>query len=61
MKAMLVNAYGEHAVFEAAEIAKPQLRAGHVLVNIAASGVNTVDAMIRTMGKAYRLATAVGR
>lgn len=55
MKAMLVNAYGEHAVFEAAEIAKPQLRAGHVLVNIAASSVNTVDTMIRTMGKALPL------
>ena len=55
MKAMLVNDYGGHAVFEAAEIEKPRLRAGHVLVNIAASSVNTVDTMIRTMGKALPL------
>jgi NADPH:quinone reductase len=51
MKAMLVNAYGEDAVFEAAEVEKPKVRAGHVLVRIAASSVNTVDTMIRKMGK----------
>ena len=51
MKAMLIKAYGENAEFESAEIEKPQVRAGHVLVKIAASSVNTVDTMIRTMGK----------
>ncbi|MEM9217800.1 MAG: zinc-dependent alcohol dehydrogenase family protein [Cyanobacteria bacterium P01_F01_bin.150] len=51
MKAMLVKAYGENAVFEAAEIEKPEVKAGHILVKIAASSVNTVDTMIRTMGK----------
>jgi len=51
MKAMLLNAYGENAEFEAAEVEKPEVKAGHVLVNIAASSVNTVDTMIRTMGK----------
>ncbi|MDP1767234.1 MAG: zinc-dependent alcohol dehydrogenase family protein [Nitrospirota bacterium] len=56
MKAMLIHAYGEHAVFEAAELEKPKVRAGHVLVNIAASSVNTVDTMIRKMGKALPLA-----
>ena len=55
MKAMRINAYGEHAVFETAEVAKPELKAGHVLVRIAASSVNTVDTMIRTMGKALPL------
>lgn len=51
MKAMLIKAYGENAVFEAAEVQKPEVKTGHVLVNIAASSVNTVDTMIRTMGK----------
>lgn len=51
MKAMLIKAYGEDAVFEAAEVEKPAIKAGHVLVKIAASSVNTVDTMIRTMGK----------
>ena len=51
MKAMIVNAYGSDAVFEAAEVETPEVREGHVLVRIAASSVNTVDTMIRTMGK----------
>lgn len=51
MKAMLIKSYGEDAVFETAEIDKPQVKAGHVLVKIAASSVNTVDTMIRKMGK----------
>ena len=51
MKAMLIKSYGENAEFELAEIEKPQVKAGHVLVKIAASSVNTVDTMIRKMGK----------
>ena len=51
MKAMLIKSYGKDAVFELAEIEKPQVKAGHVLVKIAASSVNTVDMMIRKMGK----------
>jgi NADPH:quinone reductase len=50
MKAMIVNQFGDHDVFEVTEIAKPQLKPGHVLVKIAASSVNTVDTMIRQMG-----------
>ena len=48
---MLIKAYGENARFEVAEIEKPTIKAGHVLVKIAASSVNTVDTMIRKMGK----------
>lgn len=48
---MLINAYGENAVFEAAEVDIPEVKAGHVRVKIAASSVNTVDTMIRKMGK----------
>ena len=51
MKAMLIKSYGEDAEFELAEIEKPQVKKGHVLVKIAASSVNTVDTMIRKMGK----------
>ena len=51
MNAMLIKTYGEDAVFEPAEVAAPQVKPGHVLVKIAASSVNTVDTMIRTMGK----------
>lgn len=51
MKAMLIHTYGEDAVFETAEVNKPKVKAGHVLVKIAASSVNTADTMIRKMGK----------
>lgn len=51
MQAMIVNAYGEDAVFEAAEVATPDAKPGHALIRIAASSVNTVDTMIRKMGK----------
>ncbi|WP_430409497.1 zinc-dependent alcohol dehydrogenase family protein [Kordia sp.] len=51
MKAMLITEYGENAVFEKQEIAIPNLQSGEVLIKIAASSVNTVDTMIRKMGK----------
>jgi len=51
MKAMIVKAYGAPEVFEAADIAKPELKPGHVRVAIAATSVNMVDTMIREMGK----------
>lgn len=51
MKAMLINTYGENAKFELIEVEKPKLKSGHILVKIAASSVNTVDTMIRSMGK----------
>ncbi|MEM1108341.1 MAG: zinc-dependent alcohol dehydrogenase family protein [Planctomycetota bacterium] len=50
MKAMLLKSYGPDSVFEAVEVDTPQAKAGEVLVKIAASSVNTVDTMIRTMG-----------
>lgn len=51
MKAMTINAFGGSEVFEAAEIAKPEVKAGHVVVKVAATSVNTVDTMIRQMGE----------
>lgn len=50
MKAMIINTFGDSDVFEAAELAMPALSAGQVLVNIAASSVNTVDMKIREAG-----------
>lgn len=51
MKAMVIKSYGEAAVFESAEVETPAVKAGSVLVKIAASSVNTVDTMIRRMGR----------
>lgn len=51
MNAMIIDEYGENAVFKNKEVETPELKAGHVLVKIAASSVNTVDTMISKMGK----------
>lgn len=55
MKAILIYKYGEDAIFETTEIEKPQPQKGEVLIKIAASSVNTVDTMIRKMGKGLAL------
>jgi NADPH2:quinone reductase len=59
MKAMILNQYGENAAFQAAELPKPVVKAGHVLVRIAATSVNTVDTMIRQMGQDLPLSPAL--
>ena len=51
MKAMLLNAYGDNAEFQLTDLPKPELKPGHVLLRVAATSVNTVDTMIRQMGK----------
>lgn len=51
MKAMIIKSYGNSEVFEQADIDTPELVPGHVLVKVAATSVNTVDTMIRSMGK----------
>lgn len=58
MKAMILNEYGEKAVFEYKEVEKPTLRPGHVLIKIAASSINTVDTMIKQMGADLPLSPA---
>ena len=50
MKAMILNTYGEASKFETAELPAPTIKPGHVMVQIAATIVNTVDTMIRIMG-----------
>ena len=56
MKAMIIKSFGASEVFEMAEITKPEIKSGHVLVNIKASSVNTVDTMIRLIGDDLPLA-----
>ncbi|GAB2686392.1 zinc-dependent alcohol dehydrogenase family protein [Aliiglaciecola sp. 3_MG-2023] len=56
MKAMIIKAYGGSDVFEAAEVAKPAVKSGHVLVKIAATSVNTVDTMLRELGAEFPIA-----
>lgn len=51
MRAMVLNEYGPTAAFQSADVADPVAGPGQLLVRIAASSVNTVDTMIRTMGK----------
>lgn len=51
MKAMILNTYGGDAEFQLTDLAPPSIKAGQVLVRVAASSVNTVDTMIRQMGK----------
>ena len=58
MKAMILNTYGEDSVFQKEEVAMPKLKQGEVLIRIAASSVNTVDTMIRKMGKDLPLSPA---
>lgn len=55
MKAMVVNEFGATNVFEVSNVEKPQVKAGHIVVRVAATSVNTVDMMIREMGKALPL------
>ncbi len=50
MKAMVLNEYGDNAEFQLTELARPAVKAGHVVVHVVATSVNTVDTMIRQMG-----------
>lgn len=51
MKAMVLKEYGDNAEFTLEDISTPSLKAGHVLVKVAAVSVNTVDTMIRQLGQ----------
>ncbi|MEM9209261.1 MAG: zinc-dependent alcohol dehydrogenase family protein [Pseudomonadota bacterium] len=51
MRAMILNEYGENAEFQSADLPKPDVAPGHVLVRVGATSVNTVDTMIRHLGQ----------
>ncbi|KZN40277.1 zinc-dependent alcohol dehydrogenase family protein [Pseudoalteromonas luteoviolacea] len=59
MKAMTINAFGGSDVFTESEVDKPAVTAGHVLIKVHASSVNTVDTMIREMGPALPLSPSL--
>ena len=48
---MILDEYGDNAEFHLTELPQPSVKAGHVVVRVAATSVNTVDTMIRQMGK----------
>jgi len=48
---MTIRKYGENAKFESKEVEIPALKSGQVLIKISASSVNTVDTMIRNLGR----------
>ncbi|MDT0495996.1 zinc-dependent alcohol dehydrogenase family protein [Algiphilus sp. W345] len=50
MQAMLIEQFGGPQVFRRAQIGRPQLAPGHVLIDVAASSVNPVDTKIRANG-----------
>ncbi|MBF0155521.1 MAG: zinc-dependent alcohol dehydrogenase family protein [Magnetococcales bacterium] len=50
MKAMLLDSYGSAATFRLAEVARPQVKPGHVLLRVVATSVNPIDVKIRTLG-----------
>lgn len=59
MKAMTITDYGTTDVFEMNDIPIPQLKAGHVLVQVAATSVNPADYKIREFGNAMPFAPAL--
>ncbi len=50
MKAMLIKDFGDSSVFAQANLPKPVLKQGHVLIRVEASSVNPVDYKIRHYG-----------
>ncbi|MGD8559383.1 MAG: zinc-dependent alcohol dehydrogenase family protein [Gammaproteobacteria bacterium] len=57
MRAYVINQFGEPEVFEQADIDKPTVSPGHVLIKVAATSVNPVDCKIR-QGKLAAIAPA---
>lgn len=51
MRAAILEQYGDDADFKLADLPEPSVRAGHVVVRVAATSVNTVDTMIRSLGQ----------
>ena len=47
MKAIILSEHGGPELFRVGEVPKPEIKAGHVLVQVAASSVNPVDFKIR--------------
>ncbi|UYV38195.1 zinc-dependent alcohol dehydrogenase family protein [Rhodobacteraceae bacterium D3-12] len=59
MKAMTLTTYGPDASFEPTTLDRPAVTAGHVVLRVHASSVNTVDTMIKNMGAELPLSPAL--
>jgi len=59
MKAMIINSFGGPEIFEPAELPKPELKPGNVLVCVEATSVNTVDTVIREVGEGLPFSPAL--
>lgn len=47
MKAWIIDRHGDPSVFAEAEIPTPEVKAGHVLIEVAATSVNPIDTKLR--------------
>ncbi|WP_440970189.1 zinc-dependent alcohol dehydrogenase family protein [Peribacillus frigoritolerans] len=47
MKAQIIQSFGEPSVFQLEEVSKPELKPGHVLIQVKASSVNPIDTKVR--------------
>lgn len=50
MKVQIIRNFGKPEVFETAEIPRPEVKPGYVLINVAATSVNPVDYKLRQYG-----------
>lgn len=48
MKVQLIKKFGDPSVFELSEVSKPELKSGHVLIQVHATSVNQIDCKIRS-------------
>ncbi|WHX66307.1 zinc-dependent alcohol dehydrogenase family protein [Peribacillus frigoritolerans] len=47
MKAQIIQSFGDPSVFLLEEVSKPELKPGHVLIQVKASSVNPIDTKVR--------------
>ncbi|MCY8939383.1 zinc-dependent alcohol dehydrogenase family protein [Peribacillus frigoritolerans] len=47
MKAQIIQSFGDPSVFQLEEVSKPDLKPGHVLIQVKASSVNPIDTKVR--------------
>src|SRR3954469_15932565 len=50
MKAQIIRRFGGPEVFETADIPRPEVKPGYVLINVAATSINPVDYKVRQHG-----------
>lgn len=48
MQAYVINRFGNPTVFQPAEVVKPEVQPGHILIRVAATSINPVDYRIRS-------------